>query len=121
MTKLYTPSVSRAALGLYVSEDHSNTFLVEVKQRVQSNMYTVVINGKDFKRNSHCANEIWNEAANILGSTIEVIPAKHIIKQFEVYKDGIKAAKEQRQLLKLQQAGEASDGHEELCKDLPWK
>lgn len=121
MAKIYTPSTSRATLGIYVSDDHSNIFLVEVKQRVQSTMYTFIMDGDDKRRNTAFAHESWEELRDMLSAELEVIPAKHLSKQFDIYKQGVKLAKEQRQLLKAKQSGEASDGHEELCSGLPWQ
>lgn len=122
MAKIYTPTISRSGLGVYVSEDGGTIFMVEVKKRIQSNMYTYLLDGADKVRNHYDAVSAWEELAHNVSASIEITPAKELSKEFDIYKTGVSIAKEERRKLREKLKGVMlEDGHEELCKDLPWK
>lgn len=122
MAIIYTPSTTKAATGVFVSDEGEAEFLVEVMRRPQSCMYTAILNGKDYKRNSCEPLEIWLEIENLLGADLEIVPAKYLSKEFDIYKIGVSLAKEGRRNLRNRSKDSGQDdGHKELCRDLPWK
>lgn len=122
MAKIYTPTISRSGLGIYESDNSEVIFIVEVKKRIQSSMYTYLLDSVDKVRNHYDALSAWEEVVHNLSADIEIVPVRELSKRFDIYKEGVKIAKDNRRELRQRLKGIVKeDRHDYLCEDLPWK
>jgi len=93
---IFTHKTSGATIGVYCNEDHSLQFLVEVKKRQGSALYTYVIDGNDKVRNHFTADEAFEELAFNLSADIVIVTQKELKKMFDFYKSELNNRAEQR-------------------------
>ena len=98
MPKIYTHNNKTSTIGIYVSDDKELQFIVEVRRRTGSNLFTYLIDNVDKVRNHFTAEDAFAELACTLGADIERAPQNLIKKEFILYKNTLTSRAEERKL-----------------------
>ena len=93
---IFVHKTSGAAIGVYCNEDHSLQFLVEVRKRRGSALYTYIIDGNDKVRNHFTADEAFEELACNLSVDVVIVTQKELKKMFDFYKSELDNRAEER-------------------------
>ena len=113
-TVIFTHKTSGATIGVYCNEDHTLQFLVEIRKRNGSALYTYVIDGNDKVRNHFTADEAFEELACNLSADVVIVPQKELKKMFDFYKIELDTRAEQRR--KEREAKMKLDDQDQLCE-----
>lgn len=111
---IFVHKTSGATIGVYCNTDNTLQFLVEVRKRQGSNLYTYEIDCIDKVRNHFTADEAFEELACNLSADIVIAPQKELKKMFDIYKQELdnraeKRRKERENKIKLDgQEGEST-------------
>ncbi|UUW39896.1 hypothetical protein VP14_209 [Vibrio phage VPMCC14] len=93
---IYVHKTSGATIGVYCNTDNTLQFLVEVRKRQGSNLYTYEIDRMDKVRNHFTADEAFEELACNLSADIVIAPQKELKKMFDIYKQELNDRADQR-------------------------